>query len=97
MEIENEFDQSEIISKEEQESKIREKVKNKRKNYTMKEIKVVLNYYNKIGNIRGTAKFFDIPKSTVSGWVQKKDEYMTAIFKSNKCRLKSGGRKNYSA
>ena len=96
IEIENDFEQNEIISSKEQEAKIREKVKNKRKNYTIKEIKVVLNYYNKIGNIRGTAKFFDIPKSTVSGWVQKKDEYITDIVKSNKCYLKSWGRKNYS-
>lgn len=74
MEIENENDfyESEIISNKEQESTIREKVKNKIKNYIIKEIKVVPNYYNKIDNIRGTVKFFDIPKSTISGWVQKK-------------------------
>ena len=95
MEIENDFDESEIISNEEQEFKIREKLKNKKKNYTIKEIKIVLNYYNKIGNIRGISTFFDIPKST--GWVNIKDEHMTAIVKSNKCRLKSGGRKTDSA
>ena len=77
--------------------KIREKVKNNRKNFTIKEIRVVLNYYNKNNNIRGTAKFFNIPHSTVAGWVQRKDEYLSCNNYINKCRLKSGGRKADSA
>ena len=84
------------ISEDENNIKIRKKVKNKRKNYTINEIKVVLDYYNKNGNIRATARFFNIPKSTVSGWVQREDEYISSIGKNNKCRLKSGGRKNDS-
>ena len=64
---------------------IRQKVKNKRKNYTINKIKIVLDYYNKNGNIRVTSKFFDIPKSTISVLVQRKDEYLISICKSNKC------------
>ena len=60
------------ISEDEDNIKIRKKVKNKRKNYTINEIKVVLDYYNKNGNIRATARFFNIPKSTVSGWSREK-------------------------
>ena len=65
------------ISEDEDNIKIRKKVKNKRKNYTINEIKVVPNYYNKNDNIRETARFFNILKSTVSGWVQRKDEYIS--------------------
>jgi len=80
MEIKNYYNESNIISREEQKSKIREKLKTKEKIY-YKRIKNVLNYFNKICNIRGTYKFFDIPKSTVFGWVKKKNEYMNCILK----------------
>ena len=82
-----------MISEDEDNMIIRKKVKNKRKNYTINEIKIVLDYYKKNGNIRATAKFFDIPKSTVSGWVQREDEYLSSTGKNNKCRLNPGGRK----
>ena len=98
MEIEKSYKEEENQqSKEIEDLKIRQKVKNKRKNFTTKEIRVVLNYYNKNNNIRGTAKFFNIPHSTVAGWVQRKDEYLFSNNYINKCRLKSGGRKADSA
>ena len=88
--------QEQEISEDEDSIKIRKKVKNQRKNYTIYEIKVVLDYYNKNGNIRETARFFNIPKSTVSGWVQRKDEYISSIGKNDKCRLQPGDRKSES-
>lgn len=66
MEIEESYNEEENQPAEEKEDLItRQKVKNKRKNFTIKEIKVVLNYYNKNNSVRGTAKFFNIPHSTV--------------------------------
>ena len=45
MEIEENYKEEENIQSEvEQESKIREKVKNNRKNFTIKEIREILNY-----------------------------------------------------
>ena len=98
MEIEKSYKEEENQqSKEIEDLKIRQKVKNKRKNFTTKEIRVVLNYYNKNNNIRGTAKFFNIPHSTLAVWVQRKDEYLFSNNYINKYRLKSGGRKADSA
>ena len=55
--------------------KERKKVKNIRKNYTIKEIKIVLDYYDKVKSIRETSRKFSIPFSTVQGWVQKEEFY----------------------
>ena len=51
--------------------KERKKVKNIRKNYTIGEIKTVIKFYDKNKSIRETARKFNIPYSTVQGWIQK--------------------------
>ena len=57
--------------------KERTKVKNRRKNYTILEIQTVLIHYEKNGHLRETAKFFNVPPSTLAGWIKKKDDYLT--------------------
>lgn len=76
--------------------KERAKVKNKRNNFTISEIRTVLNHYEKCGKLRETAKYFDIPPSTLAGWIKKKDEYYTTTIKKTNYRLKPGGRKSDS-
>jgi len=63
--------------------KERAKVKNKRNNFTLSEIRTFLNHYEKCGKLRETAKYFDIPPSTLTGWIKKKDEYYTNHNKKN--------------
>ena len=76
--------------------KERAKVKNIRNNFTISEIRTVLNHYEKCGKLRETAKYFDIPPSTLAGWIKKKDEYYTTTIKKTNYRLKPGGRKSDS-
>ena len=61
--------------------KERAKVKNKRKNYTILEIQTILIHYEKSGHLRDTAKFFDVPPSTLAGWIKKKDDTYLLIEK----------------
>ena len=56
--------------------KERNKAKNKRINFTISEIKTVLNYYEKCGHLRNTTEYFNIPTSTLVGWI-KKNEYLS--------------------
>ena len=47
----------------------RSKVKNRRKNYTIAEKEVIIKAYERTGNLRETARKFDISPSTLSGWL----------------------------
>ena len=74
----------------------KKKSKSKRVNHTIKEIQEVLKKYNEIGHVRETARFFKLPTSTVSGWIQKKDIYLSDEPKFSKYKLKDVGRKSDS-
>lgn len=52
---------------EEKKTKERKKVKNQRKNYTIKKILVILNKFKENKSVSETSKFFDLPLTTVSG------------------------------
>lgn len=56
--------------------KERTKDKNK-KNYTISEIQIFLNQYEKCGQLRDTTNYFDISHSTLSGLIKRKDDYLT--------------------
>ena len=74
--------------------KERKKVKNRRKNYTLNEIKTVLNFYDKVKSIREASRKFNIPYSTVQGWVEKEDIYKNSEALSSSLRITPGGRKS---
>lgn len=62
---------------EEKETKERKKAKNQRKNYTIIEILIVLNNFKETKSVSDTAKFFDLPLISVSGWVQRQEDYFS--------------------
>ena len=78
---------------EEKNTKERKKVKNQRKNYTIKEIQVVLKKFKENNSVTETAKFFNLPRTTVSGWVQKEEVYFSTDKNLSSLRLKPCGRK----
>ena len=51
--------------------KERKKVKNIRKNYILGEIKKVIKFYDKNKSIRETSREFNIPYSTIQGWIKE--------------------------
>ena len=57
----------------------RNKVKNQRHNYTIKEIRIVLTKYKENNSVTETGKLFNIPRTTVSGWVQKQESYFSKV------------------
>ena len=65
------LDEEEALDKSLDENE-RNKVKNKRINYTISEIQTALKYFEKCEHLRNTAKFFDVPLSTLATWVKKK-------------------------
>ena len=69
-------------------SRERNKVKNQRHNYKIKEIKVVLTKYRENKSVSETAKFFNIPRTTVSGWVQKQESYFSKENNLSSFKLK---------
>ena len=72
----------------------RKKVKNIRKNYTLRETKTVIKFYDKIKSIRETSRKFNIPYSAFQGWIQKEELYKN--YEALSLRLNSGGRKSYT-
>ena len=81
---------------EEDDSKERTKVKNQRRNYTMSEKQLVIKNYEKSGNLRETARKFDISPGTLAGWIKNKDLFQLNKFKQTDLRFKGGGRKSDS-
>ena len=77
-------------------SKERAKVKNQRKNYTMSEKQTVIKNYEKSGNLRETARKFDISPGTLAGWIKNKNFFQLNKFKQTDFRFKGGGRKSDS-
>ena len=73
-------------------SRERNKVKNQRHNYTIKEIKIVLTKYKENKSVSETKKFFNIPITTVSGLVQKQDLYFSKENNLSSFKLKPVGR-----
>ena len=51
--------------------KERKKVKNISKNYTLVEIKTIMKFYDKNKSIGEISRKFNIPYSTIQGWIQK--------------------------
>ena len=82
----NEKESQKVISGE------RNKVKNQRHNYTIKEIKIVLTKYKENKSVSETTKFFNIPITTVSGLVQKQDLYFSKENNLSSFKLKPVGR-----
>jgi len=79
MEAEDKFndDESSLDKKE------RDKVKNIKNNYTISKIQIVLIHYEKSGQLKETAKYFDIPPSTLASWIKKKDGYLSSTIKKS--------------
>jgi len=76
--------------------KERRKIRNKRHNYTIKEVQTILRSFIRNGSVRQTARLFDVPPSTMQGWVQKINEYFSTKRKPSSYKLKAGGRKSDS-
>ena len=71
-------------------SKERTKVKNQRQNYTMSEKQIVIKNYEKSGNLRETARKFNISPGTLAGWIKNKDLFQ--LNKFNQTDLSFKGR-----
>ena len=71
-------------------SKERAKAKNQRKNYTMSEKQIVIKNYEKSGNLRETARKFNISPGTLAGWIKNKDLFQ--LNKFNQTDLSFKGR-----
>jgi hypothetical protein len=65
----------------------------RKKKYSIKEIQTIIKAYYKINSIRKTAKLFDVPISTLSGWVKKKNLYLAMKHNAVNYRFSGGGRK----
>ena len=71
----------------------RSKVKNRRKNYTIAEKQVIIKAYERTGNLRETARKFDISPSTLSGWLANIEKIKDSNLKKTDYRNKGAGRK----
>lgn len=71
----------------------RSKVKNRRKNYTIAEKQVIIKAYERTGNLRETARNFDISPSTLSGWLANIEKIKDPNLKKTDYRNKGAGRK----
>ena len=71
----------------------RSKVKNRRKNYTIAEKEVIIKAYERTGNLRETARKFDISPSTLSGWLANIEKIKDSNLKKTDYRNKGAGRK----
>ena len=71
----------------------RSKVKNRRKNYTIAEKEVIIKAYERTGNLRETARKFDISPSTLSGWLANIEKIKDSNLKKTDYRNKGACRK----
>ena len=62
----------------------------------MSEKQIIIKNYEKSGNLRETAKKFDILPGTLAGWIKNKDLFQLNKFKQTDLRFKGGGRKSDS-
>ena len=62
----------------------------------MSEKQIVIKNYEKSGNLRETARKFDISPGTLVGWIRNKTLFQLNKFKQTDLRFKGGGRKSDS-